>query len=269
MAIKLISSDLNGTLVHQHTMSDMVRIYIGQEQFVRASHAFQRQTSGEATIEEAFSVAGPLTRGLTLRQAIEYTRKHMTYIRGFAEFVNSLRNQRKPLVINSTGYSITIYAIREHVGRDNIHGQIGNRLIFGVDADAAQALRDDELERYVTDYFGDTLSLVYDRIKATGDIDLEIQDEAAKASLIRRYCATHLLDIKPSELMHMGDTMGDSKGILEVARQGGIGIAFNYNDALERFLRAKIASENISGKICFVNKKGVNPDLRDILGLVK
>src|SRR3989344_4021353 len=103
--IKLLSSDLNGTLVHQHTMSDMIRLYIGEEQFQQANGWFKLQTAGLAGIEEVFQKASPLTKGLTLRQAIEYTKEHLRYLHGFSEFANSLAEQGIPLIINSTGYS--------------------------------------------------------------------------------------------------------------------------------------------------------------------
>ena len=108
--IKLVSSDLNGTLVHQHTMSDVIRLYLGNEEFRQADIVFKRQTSGTATMEETFFTAGPLTRGLTLRQAIEYTRTYIGYVKGFDEFINYLHNAGIPLIINSTGYSVTIYS---------------------------------------------------------------------------------------------------------------------------------------------------------------
>ena len=38
--IKIVSSDLNGTLVHQHTMSDMIRLYIGEKQFEQANKIY-------------------------------------------------------------------------------------------------------------------------------------------------------------------------------------------------------------------------------------
>ena len=98
-------------------------------------------------MEEAFSATAPLTKGLTLRQAIEYTIKHMKYIDGFNEFIETLYNNEIPLVINSTGYSVTIYAIRKKLGKNKIHGFIGNFLKFGQDADPKATLREDELEK--------------------------------------------------------------------------------------------------------------------------
>jgi hypothetical protein len=91
--IKLFSSDLNGTLVHQHTMSDMIHLYVGKKQFIKANSIFEQQIKGEATIEDAFCIVGPLTQGVTLRHAIEYTTHHLRYIDGFHEFVDYLYRQ--------------------------------------------------------------------------------------------------------------------------------------------------------------------------------
>src|SRR3989344_6191229 len=172
MSTKLVSSDLNGTLVHQHTMSDMIRLYCGEEKFRQADAVFKRQTSGTATMEEAFANAGPLTKGLTLRQAIEYTQHEMRYVNGFAEFLNALHQRDIPFVINSTGYSVTIHALRARWGTDLIHGSIGNRLEFGMQGDPLAALREDELENRVWDYIHQPQDTnpEYDSIQATGRI---------------------------------------------------------------------------------------------------
>lgn len=272
MSIRLVSSDLNGTLVHQHTMSDMIRLYIGQQQYQQANEAFKGQTSGTATMQEAFQVAGPLTKGLTLRQAMEYTRAYMRYLNGFHEFVDELAKLGIPLVINSTGYSATLYAIREQVGHDKMHGHIGNILKFGLDGDPNKTLSEDELERKVAQYFSgqeQSSDQSYDRIQATGEVKLGIVDEAAKVKLILEYAARHFRGLRPSEIAHIGDTMGDSLGILGIAKLGGLGIAFNYNQDLEDFLRKKMEVERIPGQIIFIGRKGKNSDLRNIMPWIK
>lgn len=266
--IQLVSSDLNGTLVHQHTMSDMIRLYIGEEAFRQAASVFKRQISGIATMEEAFAIAGPLTKGLTLRQAIEYTRTHMRHVDGFHEFIDTLYNARIPLVINSTGYSVTIYAIREQVSRAKIQGNIGNFLKFGENGNPNSTLREDKLEALIVDYFVNPESArkdIYDNIKATGVIELGIKDEIAKAKLIVDYARKHFPDVKHHQIAHIGDTMGDSEVIYAVAKAGGLGIAFNYNEALERFLREKIEAEAIAGRIVFVAPQSESANLMRVV----
>lgn len=271
--IKLFSSDLNGTLVQQHTMSDMIRLYIGERQYQQANEVFKRQTSGTASMEEAFETAGPLTRGLTLRQAIEYTITPMKYVDGFHEFVEELSYQGISLVINSTGYSVTIYAIKKQLGAGQIQGYIGNALKFGMDANPQSTLTEEELEMKVEEYFSHPTvarDSVYDQIQATGVIDLGIANEEAKAKLIGKYAQTCFLkDILLNEIAHMGDTMGDSGGIVGIAKSGGMGIAFNYNESLERFLNEKIVRRpSLQGGIYFIDKKGEKSDLRHVLPLV-
>ncbi|MEK6869650.1 MAG: hypothetical protein AABX74_05440 [Nanoarchaeota archaeon] len=63
--------------------------------------------------------------------------------------------------------------------------------------------------------------------------------------------------------------MGDSGGILGVAKLGGLGIAFNYNQELENFLKEKIENEDIKGKIVFIDKKSKNSDLINIIPYIK
>lgn len=266
--IKLLSSDLNGTLVHQHTMSDMIQLFIGEQQYQQANEAFKRQTSGTASMEDAFGIVGPLTKGLTLRQAIEYTRAHMTYVDGFPGFVDTLAQHGIPLVINSTGYSVTIYAIREQIGKFKIHGSIRNFLRFGVNADIGETLTEEELERKVKAYFLDSESVnypMYDKIQATGAIDLGITDEEAKPRLILEYAVRYFGSVQPSEIAHIGDTMADSGCIYGVAKMGGLGIAFNYNPALERFVKETLASETLPGRMVLVDPKSRTSSLMHVV----
>jgi len=268
----VVSSDLNGTLVHQHTMGDMIRLYRGEEQFEEANAVFKMQTSGTATMEEAFGTAGPLTKGLTLRQAIQYTQEHMRYVNGFGDFLGFLRQNGIPFVINSTGYSVTIYSIIGRVGEENVHGQIGNFLKFGLDGDCRSTLTEAELKDRVKRYFsfGPKVALFdknYDLIKATGEIELGIVDEAAKAELITKYAKYNFPGMVSSQIVHMGDTMGDSWGILGVAQAGGVGIAFNYNEALEDFLKERGSSA--LERIHFVDKKGLRSNLTKIIPILE
>lgn len=269
--IKLLSSDLNGTLVHQHTMSDMVKIYIGERQYQQANEVFKRQTSGTATMKEAFQTAGPLTKGLTLREAIEYTRTHMSYIDGFNELVDTLAKHGIPLVINSTGYSVTVYAIKEQIGANKIHGHIGNFLRFGMNGDINKTLDEHELKAKVKEYFANPKSIndpIYDQIQATGVIDLGIVDEEAKAKLVQEYAKTHFRDIQPNRIAYMGDSMGDSGGIVRIAKMGGVGIAFNYNRALKEFLNKTIRDKKLSGNIYFIDPKSKSSNLTRVLPIL-
>lgn len=256
--IQLVYSDLNGTLVHQHTMSDMIRLYKGDEAFKKSDSLFKKQTNGTATMEETFARAGPLTQGLTLRQTIEYTRFHMKYIDGFHEFIDALHNSGIPLVIISTGYSVTIYVIREQVGKGKIHGYISNSLKFGIDGDVNSTLREDELEQLVAQYFANPESakdIKYDKLQATGVVELRIKDEAAKVKLILDYARKHFPSLNPNQIAHIGDTIGDSEAIYGIAKLGGLGIAFNYNAELERFLKERLSSKIIPGDIVLIGPK--------------
>src|SRR3989338_8552047 len=266
--IKLVSSDLNGTLVHQHTMSDMIRLYLGEDKFKQADVVFKRQTSGTASMEEAFETAGPLTKGLTLQQAIDYTQQEMKYLTGFEEFLDTLKQRNIPFVINSTGYSVTLHVMRSQWGKDKICGFIGNVLEFGIDGDPQSALREDELEEKVKAYIASAETAThtdYDQITATGVVHLGIRDEAAKAKLLFEYAGKQFSDVQPTEMLHMGDTMGDSGGIISVAKAGGIGIAFNYNQPLKDFVETEISNDQtLRKRIHFIEPKSEISDLRKV-----
>jgi phosphoserine phosphatase len=265
--IRLVSCDLNGTLVHQHTMMDMIRVYFphAPERYEKAKAGFNRQTAGLLSMKEAFEIAGPLTKGLSLRNAIEYTRSEMRFLEGFDEFISGLYEKRIYFVINSTGYSVTTAAIRCLYGAEKIHDVICNRLIFALKGNPATPLGEDELAALVKQYLveGKQDDAVYDEILATGEISLGIRDENEKAELLFRIAEN--LKIPRQALAHVGDTMGDSGGITEVARNGGVGIAFNYNETLKKHLDAVMQHEEIPGKILLKDPKSERSNLNRVL----
>lgn len=267
MRVKLVSTDLNGTLVHQHTMSHMIKLYVGRREFAQADTVFKKQTSGRATMQAAFENAGPLTAGLTLRQAIEYTKEYMNSIDGFSEFFELMQDNNIHTVINSTGYSVTIYAIQASLAK--IDGMIGNRLIFSEGEDKTEDLTEDELRKLVFVYFANSDAKsdnLYDRIKAAGRVELGINDEEAKATLLMEYAVRHFPGVLPREMLHIGDTMGDSGGIYGIVKAGGIGVAFNFNKPLEDFLREKIHFEpDLKDRMFFIDPKSQNSNLMNII----
>ena len=254
--IALVSCDLNGTLVHQHTMMDMIRVYFSDrpERFEKAKEAFNRQTSGLLSMKGAFAIAGPLTRGLSLRNAIRYAVNEMRFLEGFELFISTLYEKSIYFVINSTGYSITTEVIKSLYGPENFYAVICNQLIFGWGGNNHNVIEETELSQLVKNYFrGKEKEKCFDEILATGTVKLGIQDEGEKANLL--FAIAEKLKIPRQAIAHIGDTMGDSAGISEVARNGGLGIAFNYNQALKDFLEATKKNEHLPGKIVLVESK--------------
>jgi hypothetical protein len=94
--IRLVSCDLNGTLVYQHTMMDMIRVGFPDEpeRYTHAKDAFTKQTSGNLSMEASFGIAGPLTKGLRLRTAIDYALTEMRFVDGFEDFIKNLQQVR-------------------------------------------------------------------------------------------------------------------------------------------------------------------------------
>lgn len=261
--IQLISSDLNGTLIHQHTMSDMIRIAFPDqpERFEKAKHAFNQQTAGLLSMEQAFAIAGPLTKGLSLRTVIEYTVNDIRFLGNFKEFIETLYRHHIYFVINSTGYSVTTKVIEAVYGTKFIHDVICNRLIFEYQG---KKLSEQELFDFIVRYFqGDRNQPIYDNIQASGDVELGILDEGEKARLL--FEISDRLGIPRSNLVHIGDTIGDSLGIVEVARHGGIGIAFNYNQPLKNYLDNILNTESIPGQILFISPKSDSSNIRSVL----
>ena len=267
--IQLISSDLNGTLVHQHTMMDMIRIGFPDqpERFEQAQEVFSRQTAGETTIAEAFAQAGPLTKGLSLRKAIDYAQAELRFFPGFEALLKTLHQQRKHFVINSTGYTVTTEVIKLRFGPEKFFRVICNQLVFGWEGDPQRSLTNGELMLAIKKYMaGIASNSQYDEIVATGEVLLGINDEAKKASELFRLA--EMLNIPRSAIAHIGDTMGDSAALVEVAMNGGLGIAFNYNEPLRDYLETVLKTANIPGRIKFVDPKGSDADLNQVVNLL-
>jgi phosphoserine phosphatase len=264
--INLVSSDLNGTLVHQHTMMDMIRVFFPQEpeRYEKAKDAFTKQTSGLLSMKEAFETAGPLTKGLRLKDAVDYASATMRYVKGFNAFISALYESGIYFVINSTGYTVTTETIRSVYGKDKIYDTICNRLVFGEGGDPEKPLSEMEISRLVDVYFkGKKNNSIYNEIRATGVVELGICDENEKAARIFEIAAG--LKIDRSEIAHIGDTMGDSGGICGVAEAGGLGIAFNYNGALKNHLDSFMKTSRIKGKILLSTPKSEHADISVLL----
>ncbi|MCP4110094.1 MAG: hypothetical protein GY749_32000 [Desulfobacteraceae bacterium] len=267
--IRLVSSDLNGTLVHQHTMMDMIRVGFPHlpDRYEKAKDVFTRQTSGLLSMKETFEIAGPLTKGLSLRSAIDYARSEMRFLHGFDEFISTLYKNGIYFVINSTGYTVTTEVIKSVYGHEKINDVICNRLIFGWKGDPASPVDEKELADLVRNYFTrNEDDKVCDDILTIGKVELGICDENDKARLI--FEIADKMNIPRTAIAHIGDTMGDSGGLCGVAGNGGIGIAFNYNEALENHLKDFMKNESLSGEIILAEPKSETSDIRCILEIL-
>jgi phosphoserine phosphatase len=268
-SIKLLSSDLNGTLVQPHTMQEMIRVGFPEEpvRYEKARAAFALQTEGRLSLAETFRIAGEQTRGLPLRIAIEYAMRQMPFMAGYRSLMSFVENHGIHLAIVSTGYTVTLHAIRYSTLAIPFHARC-NRLVFA--HSGGTVLGEEELESLVRQYIqrpGASSRGLYDSVRATGEVVLGIQDEGDKARLALDLARS--LGVPFAHVAHMGDTMGDSEGILGVARAGGLGIAFNYNQALAAFLLREGAAEIESGHILLVEPKGPDSDLEKVIPLLE
>jgi phosphoserine phosphatase len=246
-------------------MQEMIRLGFPQEpeRFRTAERAFGLQTRGDLSMEETFRVAGEQTRGLSLRLAVEYAMGHMAFMDGYGALTAFLRERETSLAIVSTAYTVTLHAMRH--GSSTLPFSIRcNHLLFA--HPDGRLLDEPELEEMVRAFIHDPGRRgdgVYDEVRATGQVVLGIRDEGDKARWALEMAASH--GIAAHEVAHVGDTMGDSMGILGVARAGGLGIAFNYNRALEAFLREEGKRELEAGRILLVDPKDSRPNLEHVL----
>jgi len=191
----------------------------------------------------------------------------MKFLDGFEVFISTLYKRGVYFVINSTGYSITTELIKALYGPEKIYAVICNQLIFGWGGDNHNVIEENKLSQLVKNYFrGAEKEKSYDEILATGAVKLGIQDEEEKANLL--FAIAEKLKIPRQAIAHIGDTMGDSAGICEVARNGGLGIAFNYNQALKNYLEEILKNEKISGTIILAEPKKETSSLKFLLDIV-
>lgn len=264
--IRLLSSDLNGTLVHSHTMQEMISWGFPEDpgRFEEAKKLFDLQTKGELGLKDTFLRAGDLTHGLPLGCAIRYSMEGIRLIDGFAELMEFLGANGIRLIIVSTGYTVTLYTMRYSLRMPPFIFH-SNRLVFA-SGEKGEEISEEALEVLVRDFVAmperrnDPL---YQTIKATGRIELGLETEASKAEVALE--TARRLGIEAHHVAHMGDTMGDSMGIVGVARAGGLGIAFNYNQALEQFLKREAQEEIDQGKIVLVCPKGPGAHLAKVV----
>jgi phosphoserine phosphatase len=244
-------------------MQEMIRYGFPNEpkRYRLAREAFSAQVRGRLSVAEAFSIAGRQTRGLTLEAAIHYSAREVQPMDGFHELMRFIRDSSMNFCIVSTGYTVTLYSIRYSHSMPSFHMRC-NRLLFA--ADTSNVLEEEALEELVRRRIeGDSSLDLCHRYRATGEIELLIGDEADKPALIME--VAQRLGVKPQEIAHVGDTMGDSQGILQIARAGGLGIAFNYNEELEAFLKREGGEELDSGNIVLVDPKGKGADLSHVI----
>ena len=109
--VDLVSVDVNGTSVWQHTMTDMLRIFKGPGDSEQAYRAVKKHFKGENpnALLTAFLSTAMLYKGLSLHDVINYSQNYLIenrnipdpnnkhgFVTGFEEFVDELyQNQIK------------------------------------------------------------------------------------------------------------------------------------------------------------------------------
>lgn len=268
-SISLVSSDLNGTLVQQHTMADMIRWACPDqpERYRQARRLFEEQTCGRISIAAAFTGAGPLSAGISLAQAIDYARFEMKYHPGFGSLLDMLGRRKVALIINTTGYSVTCRVIEKRFGHASICGYICNQMEFAPEGRPFQPLEEEEMNQLIDDYIAkEDPQGRCQKIKSTGRIRLTIDDEAEKMQRAQKWAAR--LNIAPDHIAHVGDTMGDSAAIQAAAEAGGIGIAFNYNRELGAFVDRLQAGPRLAGGLFKIDPREKGCNLKNLIPIL-
>ena len=231
-----------------------------------ARKAFALQTDGKLSMEETFLIAGEQTRGLPLRVAIDYAMEEMPFVDGYDQLMASLRERRIQLVINSTGYTVTHYAIRYGARTPPFHIRC-NRLLFA--EKSGRILGEDEwkpLSARTSRNLGrrSKPSMMRSAGHGAGDPGYSGRGGEGAAGL-----GTGPI---PGDPNCPGGPHGGHHGRQHGHSCGGprrwTGAAFNYNQALETFLVREGREELQAGRIVLVDPKGRDCHLEHILPLL-
>ena len=228
---KLISFDVNGVLTPDLTMAKLSGL---RGNYKIAEKILKLQTSGKKSLKEAFKELGNLTKGISLRQAIKYS-LGMPLTKGVERLIRVLSNKEIIMVLNTTGYSITMHILNKRLEISNkipFKLVACNNLIFSKDN---ELVKDPYLKNLITLYFKNPNSKIYDDIRSNGIVEFGINDESEKSIFIKKW--SKLLKINLKNVVHVGDSMGDCHALKFIAENNGLGIAFNPNKALLEFIK--------------------------------
>lgn len=268
MQYELISSDFNGTLARRNAMSRLIRLGDRPEMFETVRERLKIRLAGKMSMGEYLKLLGASLKGVSLKEAMVHCRKGLELLEGFENLLKYLKKENLPLVINTTSFSFVMYALREQYGKEYFDGFICNRMEFGWNGDPERAIDEEELEEMIEAWYRAGKFRKFDsykEVKATGRVSLDIEHERSKSEQLKKYLKIKHPDIAFKNAIHIGDSFGDSRIMTDLARVGGIGIAFNYNSKLEEHLVDFLNRRMYPGMILMASPKNPENTLDELI----
>ncbi len=255
--LKLLSWDVNQTLVAENTMVALARL-AGQEE--RAREIVEAQTAGQRPVKTTLLELARLSAGLSLEDVVSYVCS-LPELPGLRQTLGEFARAGLIQIINSTGYTIVLSLwnelLRQSLGQAPFARILANRLGF-VD-ERGQKVSEEEV-------FKVGLSLIRgetprENFFLSGEIALLVDREEAKARLLAEEILRRGLHI--TEVAHIGDSMGDAAVLAWLAKNGGLGVAFNARRELAYYLDL-LQEHRLPGQLVLV----ASSDLRDLAPVI-
>ncbi|WP_456432747.1 hypothetical protein [Thermosulfuriphilus sp.] len=255
--LKLLSWDVNQTLVAENTMVALAGL-AGHRK--RAQEIVEAQTAGRRPVETTLKELARLTAGLPLEDIVSYVCS-LPELPGLRLTLKAFCRAGLIQIINSTGYTVVLSLwnkiLQRHLGEAPFSKIIANRLRFE-DSRGEEVPEEEVLETAVALLEGKRPQR---DLFVSGDLDLVISAEEAKAVFLEQIIRQEGLFM--SEVAHIGDSMGDSEVIAWMAKNGGLGLAFNARPELVLFLE-RLSERRLPGQAVIVSSS----DLRDLAPVI-
>ncbi|MDX2497682.1 MAG: haloacid dehalogenase-like hydrolase [Desulfobacterales bacterium] len=262
---QMVVLELDGAVVHDHTPSELIRVGfpLQPERYEQAFDLFQRESTGNVKPEEALLQYATMTRGITLRRAIEYATFKMRFINGFDTFIERLYQKNVPLLLVSSSFSIITEAIRQLYGPDRFQAVLANSLTFGLEKDLEAVISEEKLIALVQRYFHRAREhQAYDKIAATGECNSINSDFLQKANFFAEQAAG--LNIPFEAVNYVCSSLKDRETLLAVVRSGGRVIAFNFEESLETIIKECQKNNHAKDTIKWTTPKSRRANLRSV-----
>lgn len=281
--ISALMVDMNGVILQHHGPTDMLKHFRCKSTYTCVDDVvLPNLKEGNAkSMSNALRSTALHYKDISLRQVLQYVELHIEktksrfvsshgLVNGFDKFVNALYEAEIPLGIISTSPTALLYAFQEvinrRLGEGRIHSVIGNYLEFGDGGESGHnAETEVNLREKIKEYFSNPQAYeeeYYDFTRTTG----KIEPNEDKLPLILNWGKE--LDIFPERLGYVGDSISDELPIREIAKLGGLGIAFNHYKELEQELEQELKlpeNQDLKHRVKILDLRSPSSNLMRIL----
>ncbi len=180
---RLVAFDMDSTLIQVEVIDELARIHGVYDQVAQITG---RAMAGELDFQESFRERARLLKGMS-RSTLDEVADNVVLTEGAETLINALKHFGYTIALLSGGFQFVGDRLKDRLGIDHVHA---NTLVF---ADGV----------------------------ATGEVQGDIVDAAAKARILTALCEAE--GISPEQAIAVGDGAND----LPMLAAAGLGIAFH------------------------------------------